>query len=102
MEWRDLPAHQGGHLLGEEGLLDAPGQPKLLLDTLAHQAQLVVGVPALHHLPFRREAEDGHALDCHLLSGGRHAPELTLVGASNRSAGYHLVPFCELLLNDEA
>ncbi len=73
-----------------------------LLDTLAHQAQLIVRVPALHHLSFLREAEDGHTRDFHLLAGGRHAPELTLVGASNRSAGHHLVPFCELLLDDEA
>src|SRR5215217_8823720 len=64
----------------DHDLLDAPCHPKFLLDTLAHQAELVVGVPALHHLSFRSEAEDSHALDFHLLAGGRHAPKLSLVG----------------------
>src|SRR5215217_1351594 len=32
---RDLPALQLGHFLGERGMLDAPGYPKLLLDQLA-------------------------------------------------------------------
>src|SRR5215217_1501165 len=47
----------------EQGLLDASCHPELLLDTLAHQAQLVVGIPALYYLAFRREAEDSRARD---------------------------------------
>jgi hypothetical protein len=82
--------------------LDASRYPKLLLDTLAHQAQLVVGVPALHHLALGGEAEGGHSLELYLLAGGRHAPKISLVGASYRIVAHHLVPFCNLVLYADA
>src|SRR5918992_526964 len=78
--------------------MDAPRHAKLLLDTLAHQVELVVGVPALDHLAFRGEAEDADAVDLHLLSCGSDPPELAFVGAANLPAGHHLVPFGDLLL----
>src|ERR671912_2694605 len=73
----------------------------LLLGTLAHQAQLVVGVPGLHHLALRREAEGGDPLDLYLLAAGRHAPKISLVGASYRIVAHHLVPFCDLVLDGD-
>src|SRR5918993_4573166 len=73
----------------------------LLLGTLAHQAQLVVGVPGLHHLALRGEAEGGDPLDLYLPAGGRHVPERSLVGASYRIVAHHLVPFCNLVLDGD-
>src|ERR671912_582008 len=70
----------------------------LLLGTLAHQTQLVVGVPGLHHLALRREAEGGDSLDLYLLACWRHVPERSLVDASYRIVAHHLVPFCDLVL----
>ena len=72
--------------------------PKLLLDTLAHEVELVVGVPALDHLALGREAEDAYAVDLHLLAGRCHAPKLALMDATDPPAGDHLVPFGDLVL----
>src|SRR5918994_1136658 len=102
VEWRDPPTLQLGHLLGQGGLLDASGHPKLLHDTLPHQSELVEIVPGLHHLALRGEAEDGDYLDFHLLAAGRHVPELSFLGASQRYAIDDLVPFCDLLVDADA
>src|SRR5215208_4906186 len=96
--WRDLPTLQYGHLLGKRGVLDASCHFKLLHYILPHQSQLVE-VPGLHHLALLREAEDGDYLHFHRLAGGRHVPELSLLGALDRYAVNHLIPFCDLLVN---
>src|ERR687890_1995348 len=81
--------------------LDASRHPKLLGDTLAHQSELVEKVPGLHHLALLGEAEDGDCLEFHLLAGGRHVPERSLVGASYRIVAHHLGPFCDLVLDGD-
>ena len=72
--------------------MDAPRHAQLLFESLPHDAELVVGVQALHHLSLRGEAEDADPIDLHLLARGCDAPELALVGTAHPPTGHHFVP----------
>src|SRR5919112_4365208 len=113
VEGADLPAFQGGHLLGERGLLDASSHPHLLLYALSLalylcEALLLQGCDGACPLPLLGYLAPLYAVDIDDLvrrpsTGRRETLVLPpIVDTTSRPAGHHLIAFGDLILDDVA
>jgi hypothetical protein len=69
---RDLPALQGGHLLGEIGLLDGSGHPHLLLNALAFTHLFIKTLLKWAYVPLAPLLDDlasSYTVDIHRFEG---------------------------------
>src|ERR671921_1207107 len=113
VEGCDLPALQLGHALWERGLLDASRYPELLLYTLSldplllwtllrQLCEIAPRVPLIGDL-LSHYAVDKDVQRFELFAGGHQAHPLTSVmGRAYGEGSNHLLPFCQLLLDDVA